>query len=514
MAYVLKALAFIRSRLLLIILGLGCEALYILYFVRVFPLLQYYQALHDITTMVGRTHAGFLTYIVVFSILFTFFGFAWWETRSYNDRATLYLILGFGGIFALTMVFVYPITAIDVYDYIAESLVLVQYHANPIMVPAVVYASHDAFINSVGGWTHYGSPYGPLGLIIDSFPTQIVGRNLLANLLLIKVMFSSMLIAEAFLVYKILTRIAPKLALAGALFIAWNPYALSEFSANSHNDIAMMLFVLLAVLALVYDRPLLAFVLIVAAALVKYAILPVVPMFFIYGIVHQPTKRKRMAYLALATLSALLLVIAIAGPFWDGLKTLNPLLSQDQRYEASFSTMLTDISSGQLTLDKAKLVGRILFGISYLYALLLSRKDFLYMIYGCFIALFSLLALGVTNFEIWYAIWPVMFAVLLPNTMVTMSMLLLLYAASLKETFDYFLLAWLGFTDSAFDIRNSTTYLLIFMPTTLIFFCLRLRKMLSIKSVSELHPQVTQKHLADQKESDRSDMDESFAVSR
>src|SRR6266550_1562930 len=177
MTYILKVLSFIRSRLLLIILGMGCEALYILYFVRIFPLLQYYPALHDITAMVGHTHTAFATYIVVFSILFAFFGFAWWETRYYNDRATLYLILGFGGLFALTMAFVYPITAIDVYDYIAESLVLVQYHANPITIPAATYASHDPFITSVGGWTYYGAPYGPLGLIIDAMPTQIVGRN-------------------------------------------------------------------------------------------------------------------------------------------------------------------------------------------------------------------------------------------------------------------------------------------------------------------------------------------------
>jgi hypothetical protein len=114
MTYVLKVLSFVRSRLLLITLGVSCEALYILYFVRSFPLVQYYQTNHDINAMVGRTHAAFLTYIVVFSILFTFFGFAWWETRSYHDRPTLYLILGFGGLFALTMAFVYPITAIDV----------------------------------------------------------------------------------------------------------------------------------------------------------------------------------------------------------------------------------------------------------------------------------------------------------------------------------------------------------------------------------------------------------------
>jgi hypothetical protein len=75
-----------------------------------------------------------------------------------------------------------------------------------------------------------------------------------------------------------------------------------------------------------------------------------------------------------------------------------------------------------------------------------------------------------------------MFAVLLPNTMVTISMFILLYAASLKEAFDYFLLGWLGYTDSSFALRNSTTYIFIFIPAILIFFCITLRKMVSIKA--------------------------------
>src|SRR5947209_6986623 len=46
-AFVLKILSFVRSRLLLIILGLSCELLYMLYFVRQFPLLKYYHSSTD-----------------------------------------------------------------------------------------------------------------------------------------------------------------------------------------------------------------------------------------------------------------------------------------------------------------------------------------------------------------------------------------------------------------------------------------------------------------------------------
>src|SRR6266550_4069626 len=115
MVYILKMLGFVRSHLLLIILGMSCEAFYILYFVRQFSLLKYYNHLYQLTnSLTGTTHAAAAMFLIVFTILFAFFGLAWWETRHLTGRATLYLILGFGGLFALTMAFVYPITAIDI----------------------------------------------------------------------------------------------------------------------------------------------------------------------------------------------------------------------------------------------------------------------------------------------------------------------------------------------------------------------------------------------------------------
>jgi hypothetical protein len=474
-----KIASFIRSRLLLIIIGLNCESLYILYFVRQFPLLKYYRGLTDMGYILGHSHAGFTMFVVVLSVLFILFGFACWEARHLTDRSTLYLILGFGGLFAVTMIFVYPVTAIDMFAYVAQSLVLIQYHANPVLVPAATY-SNDPLITLAGGWTNYVAPYGPLGVLIDALPMLIVARNLLANLLLLKLIFSSMLIIEAFLVYKILSHINPKLALAGALFIAWNPYTLFEYSANSHNDISMMLFALLATMALVYDRLLLAFVLIVASSLVKFATLPLLPLFLIYGIVHQPTSRERIKYLILAILSALLLVVVIYGPFWGGLATLEPLLNQDQRYMSSFSTMLTNISSGQITRDVAKQLGRVLFGIIYLYALFLSTRRLPDMLRACFLALFFSLAFAVTNFEIWYAIWPVMFGILLPSVAISLSLFVFVYGASLSVTIYVYLWVWLGLTDPNLALVNDLAYLITFMPAILILLYFALRQVLQL----------------------------------
>ncbi|GAC1519215.1 MAG: hypothetical protein NVS3B14_21430 [Ktedonobacteraceae bacterium] len=400
-----------------------------------------------------------------------------------NDRPTLWLILGFGGVFAITMTFVYPGTAIDIYVYIAQSIGFIQYHANPITIPPATIAK-DPLITLAGGWAYYPAPYGPLGIVIDAIPTLVLGRNLLANLVLIKLIFSAMLIIEAFLVFEILSRYAPKYALAGALFLAWNPYALFEFSANGHNDIAMMFFVMIAVLDFVENRMVLALVFVVASALVKFAMLPLIPLFFIYSVVHQPTNQKRLIYVVLATVTSLALIIVVYGPFWQGTKTLAPLLFQDQRYMSSFSTMLTDITSGNVTLDQAKLLGRILFGAIYVYALFLATRSKISMLQGCFITLFFLLALGVTNFEIWYAIWPAMFAILLPRVTTHLSVILFMYGSALSVTIYYYIWVWLGFTASALAFVNDLAYLMVFGPALLLLFGFALQRWLSVKQVT------------------------------
>jgi hypothetical protein len=392
---------------------------------------------------------------------------AWWEARHWNDRATLGLIFGFGALFALTMTFVYPVTAIDLFVYVANSLALVHYHANP-MITAPASVANDPVIMLAGGWASYPAPYGPLGLVINALPTLLVGRNLLANLLLLKLMFSAILLAEAFLVYKILLKYAPKYALASALFLAWNPYALFEYCANGHNDLAMMLFVLLAVLALVQNRKELAFVFVVASTLVKFATLPLLPLFFLYSVVHQPTNQKRLLYVAVVTLFSLALISALYWPFWQGWKTFERLGFQNSLYMSSFSTMLTDLSSGQVARDQAKWLGQIWFGIIYAYALFLATQSKVRLLQGCFLASFSFLAFGVTNFEIWYAIWPVIFAVLLPAVTTQLSMLLFLYSTSLSVLLYGYLWVWLGVTDSALALINDVAYLMVFGPAFLL----------------------------------------------
>lgn len=472
-----KTLAFLRSRLALLLIGITSEILYLFYLLRQFPLLRFYQDLTDMGIINGYSHSGFLLFALLFSILFALFGLAWREARQLHDRATLWLILAFGGIFALTTIFVYPITAIDVFNYIAESLVLVDHHANPLVVSLTQYP-HDPLVRLTVGWGIYPASYGPLGILVDALPTLLADRNVLVTLLLMKSIFSLSILVSSWIVYKILLRLAPDFALAGALALAWNPYVLLEFSANSHNDMLMVFFILLALWALVEKRPLLAFALITASALTKYASLPLLPLFFIYSVIHQPTFTQKMRYIALAPLTSSLVAIVLFSPFWAGMHTFDSLSFVNRINLSSFNMFLNDLSAMHISVEQAKIYGEVVFGLCYLAALFLSTRTQTAMIYGCFIAMFSLLAFGVSNVEVWYAIWAFGLAVVVPRNEVFLAAFLFIYGATLSELIHAYVWFWVHIqtNNDAYVIVNSIGYLGIFLPALFVLLSLHYRQ--------------------------------------
>ncbi len=473
----LEIFYFLRSRLLLITAGIICELLYLFYLLQQFPLLRYYDDMLDMGMITKEMSMGFLWFLIVFSVLFTLFGLAWWKARHLHDRSTLWLILGFGAIFSLTTLFVYPITAIDVYNYIAENIVLLGYHKNPMLVSLIQYPQ-DPLAYLTVGWGGYPASYGPIGLLLDTIPTLLAGRNVLANLILFKVLFSVALLVGAFVAYKILMRIGPKFALAGALALAWNPFALFEYSANSHNDILMVLFILLAVLALVEERPILALTLITASALTKYASLPLIPLFFIYSVIHQPGNQQRIRYATRASAAALLLTLLAFGPFWAGPHTFDSLFFVNDINLSSFNIFLNVISSYAISLHQAKQPGLVLFGICYIYALYLCSKRIEDMLRGCFIAMFALMAFGVSNIEVWYAIWPFALAILVPGIEETLIATIFIYGATLTELVHAYIWPWVNVQTNTFasDIVNSVAYLIIFLPALLLLLIMEGRR--------------------------------------
>jgi hypothetical protein len=257
------------------------------------------------------------------------------------------------------------------------------------------------------------------------------------------------------------------------MLVAWNPLIIFETSANGHNDAVMMLFALLGLLSVASGELVLGPVLLVASALVKYATGLLIPLLLVYGAARQPTWRQRCLYLAVVCLFGLAVAAAAYLPFWRGPDTFQRSLLENQLYVASFPSVLSDLLNEAITPNRATTLGRILFLPIYAYALWLSRRGVTDLLRACFVALFGFLALGVTNFKIWYAVWPSMLAAGLPRLSERIAALLLGWAATLSAAYYGYIWVWLGLTTpGAFTLVNTLAYVLDFLPAALVLLAL------------------------------------------
>lgn len=472
-----QALGAARARLLpLVVLGASMEIVYLGYFVRRFPVLQYYRGPYmDLGQISGHTRPALVGYVIACTTLFVLYGLAWWVSRDLDDEMTLWTVLGFGALFAVTLAFVYPVTALDVFAYIDQSLVMVQYHQNPIFTPPAAFGS-DPLMSLSGGWGGVPAPYGPLGVVVDAVPTLLVGRNLLANLMILRLMFSAMAMVEAYLVYRILRSISPRAAVSGALLVSWSPYILFETSANGHNDIAMMLFVLLGFLSMVEGELTIGVVLVAASALVKYGTLLLLPLVLMYGLTRHSTWQERARYLLVTCLSVAVLVTVVYAPFWKGLSTLNALQFQNQRYLYSLSTLLNNLSSNNLSLDRAAFLGRVVFVPVYLYALSLCARDLHYLVRASFLAMFGFFLLANTNFLYWYAVSVFILAAACPDLPERLCAFFMACAIEIVTvSLNIYVWVLLGVTSDSFRPINNVSYLAMFALPALILLVTTLR---------------------------------------
>jgi len=455
------------------VLGVAMELIYLLDLVRRFPVLQYYRGPYlDMGQITGHTRSGMVAYVVSFSALFVLYGLAWWLVRGQNDRETLWIVLGFGALFCATTTFVYPITALDVFAYIDQSLVMVQYHQNPIFTPAATFGS-DPLMSLSDGWATQGSPYGPLGIVIDAVPTVLVGRNLLANLMLLKLLFSAMVLVEAFLVFRILQAVGPRWAVSGALLVAWSPYVLFEVSANAHNDIAVMLFALLALLSMVEGELTIGPMLLTASVLVKYATALLLPLFLVYGVTRHTDRAARLRYCAITLSSMMALVVIVYAPFWRGFHTLDALQVQNQRYLYSWSTVLSNLTGNGIPLSQAALIGRILFVPVYIYALWLSTRRPPALLRACFLAMFCFFLLANTNFLYWYGVSAFLLAATVPALPERVCAFLMTCGIEIVTvTLNIYVWVLVGVTPDNFRPLNNVSYLSMFVLPALVLLAL------------------------------------------
>ena len=399
----------------LCLLGLGSELVYLFAFTLRFPLPQLYSSLTDLPEQTGYSYWGAAEYSLAVVALFALYAAS---LRHIGRAPSLKTgpVCAFACAFGLTVVFLYPIGAVDMYAYLMLSRIWIQHGANPLVVPPASFPD-DPLIAYVRSWLRIPSPYGPVWIFLGALPGLVAGRNLLAGMLLLKGVTLFSYLGCLPLIMTILSKVCPQARTKGLLFFAWNPLVVIEAVGNGHNDMTMMFFALLAVaLALSHWRVLAPAALALSVA-IKYAAAILVPFLLWHVLVTGGNVRERARLLVGAGGLAAVILVACYAPFWAGWDIFSVLKWRNSVFFGSPGILLLGAmqqlfptNGFDLTLYALRLAFA---AICILSLISLWRRPVAWLELACeltFAAMFS-----ITYFNTWFLIWPLALAAATPD---------------------------------------------------------------------------------------------------
>ena len=223
----------------------------------------------------------------------------------------------------------YPVSAIDVFIYAARSRLFTHYGLDPLVARPADYTADDPFLGFASAeWDDDVSPYGPIWNLIAGPATSIAGDDITVAIWGLKVIALLAFLACGACIWLAVSRWRPGSGAAAATVFWWNPVVLWEGVGNAHNDLVMLVPLLLAIVFWTRGRSEAVVPLIVAAAMIKYAAIIVGPAVALALLRAEPDWRARRRLLAGWTFGSALVVVSGLSPFYDPRAILGSIRDQ------------------------------------------------------------------------------------------------------------------------------------------------------------------------------------------
>ena len=222
-------------------------------------------------------------------------------------------------LFGLTFVLLPAAMTHEMFLYGTYGRLITVYHVNPYAVSLSAFP-HDLLQKGIAKGAVPATTSGPVWIDL-SLPIVLLARDSIANILLgFRLLGLIAHVVNAILLWIILAKLKPELRLAATLLYAWNPLVLLFGIGEMHQDIVLVLFLLLAIVFFQRKSLLLGWVLVLLAVLVNVLCLLLLPL--IFGLLPRemrsfPTGRRVLWWLSFIVISALVFVLAYA-PYWSG----------------------------------------------------------------------------------------------------------------------------------------------------------------------------------------------------
>jgi hypothetical protein len=431
---------------LLVVLGGASAVAYYLGFVKPYLMSEYYQQpLLDLAKINGASvpsaNAWALTWIALFACYYIAFRLCPPVDASSKRfrRIGLGVVVGWAIVSSVTLVFMYPVGAADLFDYIFRGRMITEYGLNPFTnVPTAV--STDPLFPYIA-WKSEPSHYGPLWEGLAAIGSLLGGSSLWNNMLVYKAIVIVANVANIGLTYAILRTVKPSWALKGALFYAWNPVVLFEVAGNGHHESLVATFMLLAVYCFVTMRRWAVVPSIVLGGLTKFVPLamglPAVAALWQDRVRRTPRRgdydaeeadrpplanREVLTLLGINVLISGALTVVLYLPFWQGTRSIGALY-MGPLFTASPAKVTVDWLVGSAGMEEGlaqSLVRNVALGLVAIVMLVWSVRVFLRgpattpykrqalvteTLKAFYETMFAYLAFATFWFQPWYLIW-------------------------------------------------------------------------------------------------------------
>ncbi len=416
---------FARNRLLL--WGALMAAIYLvyLYFFPLFPKIDQSKTVLDIEMLLKDGRRWFAPlYLLGLGILF----FAYWRVLRLVHRfsreqpqaagALRLWVLGIGIFCALPLLWLYPITALDVVLYVVRARLWALYGGSPMLaLPA--YFAQDPYIHLAGEYLKQPSPYGPLWELVAQIPMRLGATSIGNGVLAMKIIALVSFVGMALLVGWYTGQQSKNLEvsrLTALAFFALNPLVILEAIGNGHNDMLLLLLMTLGLALWQRGKWGWAAFALTCATLVKVTGSILLPLFGIAILVNAPNWKTRFVRgLGILLIFSVTTLIAyrITGPIPEVFKGAEYAMVQRLGFSPSYAIR---ILVNQFTRDLKIIrlpteLGNIIFVLYYLYLAKRLALRQMTLLEAGFLAFFALMFLSST-FRIWYPLWLIPFAAL------------------------------------------------------------------------------------------------------
>ncbi len=331
---------------------------------------------------------------------------------TYN-RLKLF-ILAFGLLFGFTLVWLYPITANDLFRYVLRGRVWAVHGASPLTTPPNAFPN-DPYIAFAGEFGNWVSGYGPLWELLVQVPLRLGAVDMVPGSVSLKLMVLLAYLACAALIGW--AAIPEKSSSLVALtFFAWNPLILIQGPGNGHNDLIFMALMVLGIILWQRNLWWAAALALTLSAMAKATGLLILPLFGIVLLRDEPIWRKRLIkalIVGLIFIASAYLLYRAFGPLMQTLQGVTSMLTTRRGFAiaSGLRMVLREIIPQPIAEPIPRTIGRYIFILFYAWLLLQLWRNKLNLITAAFLAYFSQLMFGRT-FRIWYPMWLIPFAAL------------------------------------------------------------------------------------------------------